>query len=468
MLGLPSLLGLLELITLYNSASSLGSLGSLGSGAELRRRLQVDSFCCTWSPDETCASCASVSEPGGWCDDASNCEASCGFWCSAQDPAGADFGVVDPGAVDAHHSAEACVDTDNGAVGRFSYTCATIGDRVSKCTGYDNDDFVAAQMCCVCGGGRSSAVGGSMETAGSVLPRCDASRLGGPVHMCAELGRGCESDDCEARGGSWREAGHCAWRLSWPGVRWRGASKIDRLDDIDYSSGAYLDSIYDGCDLSAAEDQKIRLEHCTSQDFAGVCSALCAAYSEGGTVCQGYELKNSDECSLHDGVTGCSVDDDCSGSDRCLSGFCAQSSSSRDAGVPAPVIAEPSSSPCVFSTGDGLGGTESYAGDVATADACAELVLAEHPSANGATYSNSGGADCYAEFGMTSQDSSSGWQTCLFEASEPSTSDPAAGFCCTYSPDGSCSSCASQSDAVWCASQSNCKSDDAFSIFCAR
>ena len=46
-----------------------------------------------------------------------------------------------------------CTDTDNGMMGRFSYTCASIDDNLDKCTGYDANGFVAGGMCCQCGGG---------------------------------------------------------------------------------------------------------------------------------------------------------------------------------------------------------------------------------------------------------------------------------------------------------------------------
>ena len=49
--------------------------------------------------------------------------------------------------------ASPCVDVDDGVMGRFSYTCASIGDNVDKCTGYDANGFVAGDMCCQCGGG---------------------------------------------------------------------------------------------------------------------------------------------------------------------------------------------------------------------------------------------------------------------------------------------------------------------------
>ena len=62
----------------------------------------------------------------------------------------------------------------------------------------------------------------------------------------------------------------------------------------------------------------------------------------------------------------------------------------------------------------GAGGTESAAGDADSPQKCAALVQAEAPSANGATYSNTGGTACYAEFGMTGSNDSSGWQSCMW------------------------------------------------------
>ena len=76
---------------------------------------------------------------------------------------------------------------------------------------------------------------------------------------------------------------------------------------------------------------------------------------------------------------------------------------------------------CTFLPGDGTGGTESFVGDTADAQACATMVVAQEPTANGVTYSNSGGTGCYAEFGQTSSTcppgsdgSCSVWQNCLF------------------------------------------------------
>ena len=68
---------------------------------------------------------------------------------------------------------------------------------------------------------------------------------------------------------------------------------------------------------------------------------------------------------------------------------------------------------CQFETGDGIGGTESLVGDAPTSEACMQMVHQQQPSANGVTYSNSGGLACYAEFGMTGNNGGAAWQTCM-------------------------------------------------------
>jgi len=69
---------------------------------------------------------------------------------------------------------------------------------------------------------------------------------------------------------------------------------------------------------------------------------------------------------------------------------------------------------CSWVTGDGVGGSESFVGDASSAAACTALVVSTSTDANGATYSNTGGTQCYAEFGMTGNNDSASWQTCLF------------------------------------------------------
>ena len=49
---------------------------------------------------------------------------------------------------------------------------------------------------------------------------------------------------------------------------------------------------------------------------------------------------------------------------------------------------------CTFTAGDGSGGTEELVGDAADPNACAALVVAQRPEANGATYSSTGGTAC--------------------------------------------------------------------------
>jgi hypothetical protein len=46
-----------------------------------------------------------------------------------------------------------CVDTDNGATDPYGDGCAAYNNYPSWCGGYDDDDFVSGEMCCICGGG---------------------------------------------------------------------------------------------------------------------------------------------------------------------------------------------------------------------------------------------------------------------------------------------------------------------------
>lgn len=95
-------------------------------------------------------SCHSMQPKDGWCgESASNCEGGCaGVWCTA-----ASTGTSSDTAGTSSDTTAPCVDVDNGLMGRFSYTCASIGDNLDKCTGYDANGFVAGDMCCQCGGG---------------------------------------------------------------------------------------------------------------------------------------------------------------------------------------------------------------------------------------------------------------------------------------------------------------------------
>jgi hypothetical protein len=69
-------------------------------------------------------------------------------------------------------------------MGQLDYTCAAIGAQTDRCTGYDDDDFVATDMCCVCGGGlvdgqeRTDTVELSLMTdTGFGVPPCLAGRF---------------------------------------------------------------------------------------------------------------------------------------------------------------------------------------------------------------------------------------------------------------------------------------------------
>jgi hypothetical protein len=76
---------------------------------------------------------------------------------------------------------------------------------------------------------------------------------------------------------------------------------------------------------------------------------------------------------------------------------------------------------CVFGIGDGTGGSEQYVGAFDTPGECAAAVQdpdGAFSEANGATFSATGGTGCYAEFGMTGLNGSTGWQTCMFHELE--------------------------------------------------
>jgi hypothetical protein len=77
-----------------------------------------------------------------------------------------------------------CVDNDNGAMGSFGVTCAVIGSQTDRCQGYNDADFVATDMCCVCGGGlvnglpRTDTVELTIMTdTGYGVPPCAAGRF---------------------------------------------------------------------------------------------------------------------------------------------------------------------------------------------------------------------------------------------------------------------------------------------------
>lgn len=46
-----------------------------------------------------------------------------------------------------------CVDTDNGETDFISATCADYISNQQICGPFDDDDFVAGDLCCICGGG---------------------------------------------------------------------------------------------------------------------------------------------------------------------------------------------------------------------------------------------------------------------------------------------------------------------------
>jgi len=80
-----------------------------------------------------------------------------------------------------------------------------------------------------------------------------------------------------------------------------------------------------------------------------------------------------------------------------------------------PGCAAGTAATCHFTTGDGTGGHETRVTTTGSAAACAAYVRQHHPSANGATW-GANSNDCYAEFGMTGQNSNTLYRTCSFSS----------------------------------------------------
>ena len=81
-------------------------------------------------------------------------------------------------------------------------------------------------------------------------------------------------------------------------------------------------------------------------------------------------------------------------------------------------LLSPATVTCKWLDGDGTGpgAKETFLGYMPH-DKCALAVKYQVPTANGATFSNTGGSGCYAEFGMTGPNGSTAWQTCMFDGS---------------------------------------------------
>jgi hypothetical protein len=81
-----------------------------------------------------------------------------------------------------------------------------------------------------------------------------------------------------------------------------------------------------------------------------------------------------------------------------------------------------------FESGDGVGGTEAFAGDgFLSNQECAQYVQENHPNANGATYAlnPSLNGQCWAEIGMTGRNDLTHWESVFLSTQPPaSTPDP--------------------------------------------
>ena len=71
-----------------------------------------------------------------------------------------------------------------------------------------------------------------------------------------------------------------------------------------------------------------------------------------------------------------------------------------------------------FQRGDGTGGHEEYLGSFNSYEECVAYIKLHRPTANGATISPGGAGSCYAEFDMTGDNDSSGWESAIFPTPE--------------------------------------------------
>jgi hypothetical protein len=69
---------------------------------------------------------------------------------------------------------------------------------------------------------------------------------------------------------------------------------------------------------------------------------------------------------------------------------------------------------CTFIQGDGTGGSEQNIGTATSNADCYAMVLAQQPTANGATVSTDGAYTCFAEFGMSGNNNAGAYNTCQF------------------------------------------------------
>ena len=72
-----------------------------------------------------------------------------------------------------------CVDTDNGATDPYGDGCAAYNSYPSWCGGYDDDDFISGEMCCICGGGSTGGRATVDSDSGKIMKTQLHSKLDG-------------------------------------------------------------------------------------------------------------------------------------------------------------------------------------------------------------------------------------------------------------------------------------------------
>ena len=196
-------------------------------------------------------------------------------------------------------SMRSCTDTDNGAGDSYGDTCASWYDAYpSSCGGYDDDDFVAGDMCCACGGGET----GSSDDGGDDGSADDGGGDDGSADGGGDGGGECSDTD---NGAADSYGDTCAsWYDAYP-------SSCGGYDDDDFvagdmccacgggSTGSSDDggddgSADDGGDDGSADDGGDGGEECVNDDSVGdsygdTCSSWYDAYP---SSCGGYDTED--------------------------------------------------------------------------------------------------------------------------------------------------------------------------------
>jgi len=182
------------------------------------------------------------------------------------------FDVTDPEAP--------CFDTDNGATDAYGDGCDGYTLYPSWCNGYDDDDFVSADMCCACGGGTSEAPATAVTFDLDGLGDCGFVSVTGTFDGWS--GWGAHTDNgmtATVPAGDHEFVILCvdtASNAEWYNDIWGNSTIYNAPIDGECWNGNYD---YANYTLTTAGEASMTVSYC-----AGSCDAECAAACDGNVV----------------------------------------------------------------------------------------------------------------------------------------------------------------------------------------